>query len=66
MRKIITSLVAVAMAVSAFAASPTSRESMRRGEELFSAGKFNEARRELTSVVEDPALTPVERQRGEG
>ena len=65
MRKIITSLVAVAMAVSAFAASPTSRESMRRGEELFSAGKFNEARRELTSVVEDPALTPVERQRVE-
>ncbi|MBQ5608733.1 MAG: tetratricopeptide repeat protein [Rikenellaceae bacterium] len=65
MRKIITSLMAVALAVSVFAASPTSRESMRRGEEFFSAGKFNEARRELVGVVDDHSLTPAERQRVE-
>ena len=65
MRKIITSLMAVALAVSVFAAAPTSRESMRRGEEFFSAGKFNEARRELAGVVDDHSLTPAERQRVE-
>lgn len=65
MRKIITSLMAVAVSVSLFAASPASRESMRRGEELFSAGKWNEARRELAGVVDDPALTAAERQRVE-
>ena len=57
--------MAVALAVSVFAASPTSRESMRRGEEFFSAGKFNEARRELVGVVDDHSLTPAERQRVE-
>ncbi len=65
MRKIITSLMAVALAVSVYAASPTSRESMRRGEELFSAGKFNEAQRELAQAGEDPTLTAAERQRVE-
>ena len=57
--------MAVAVSVSLFAASPASRESMRRGEELFSAGKWNEARRELAGVVDDPALTAAERQRVE-
>ena len=57
--------MAMALVVSVFAASPTSRESMRRGEEFFSAGKFNEARRELTGVVDDHTLTPAERQRVE-
>lgn len=65
MRKIITSFWALTLAVSAFATSPASRESMRRGEELFSAGKWNEARREMSLAAEDHTLTPSERQRVE-
>lgn len=65
MRKIIISIVSMVFALSAFATSPTASEALRRGEELFSAGKWNEARRELAVALEERTLTPAERQRVE-
>ena len=65
MRKIITSILALTLSAVAFAASPQSEEAMRRGEELFAAGKWCDAERVLRSVEDDGSLTPIERQRVE-